>query len=1351
MARLADAASSAMSTPAMVVNDAMGSASRPRGSTCATMDAPRGDARIFARVRPLCVTLLRHTTAPRLAPEVATTLGQIVDIVRDAQRDAELAPALLHYLFYPLAQLLRREEGIQGVPDRVRELTFVLLSCLARDWWHVWTWDKVQVPPDASLQQVRAWQEWEQLLLLGVMALSERVRGSDASMLAIAQFLVQLLQPRTQTSEPGAYEWDGTSELPSLDHMDDDEDTHEWQIYPAHQHTQAARNDRACVGALSHVLKLGLDTALDAARPREVRQAMLELASVASLTWIVGDTHVLVHGPRLAMDATLAYYATPHAAQEACALRASPIVPGVVSSAVKLVAGRVPASGALVAQALQLLAAMLVVCLADVVTAPLRHEPEARPLRLEDFAQRVADDASVGDSDAETASDVDTPATSIADTDTSLRTPDWLQRTMRPVLVALLALEVRHTHDYAAAQYALIDCAALVLERLPATVASAWREVAGDAGPHDPLHHLLRVVLDVGVASQRTRVAAHAHAAVERLVAADAPAWLARLGDEWAWAVDALPGALRGVHDAQIVQCAGRAASIATLCGTSLASAQLGDVRRGLLAHVRAPTDVAHWGSALASALAMHDGMAADVADDAAPFALRPRCAPLEPGSIAAVAAMCSALGEAVAGLLVRASASASAPLPYQHVFASLVYFVREGCAHRTVVLDDAGAQRSAVAHLFVANEQMQRVAAVLAAPEIEARMARSDGRALRKPVHALAKAVVQDVLDAWRDDRDEELAPRAARDERAVAPVADDVPTMQRGLTPSEGPGDVDEHLALRAGQALDVGFVEHGRLDRAPRAEPARRLERAAGLHALSDALLLALLAAAAALLGPSFRPWLLHTLYPVLSAMGSPHAVVRTTARHALDRIAHACAYPSAASCVLHHADYVLGAASYRLVAGLHAELRAGAAQMQLAGALQRMPTDAARTPSSLLGARAAPWVLVQVLEMLGADAVPQVEDAVDEVLDALDRFHGYDDVADGLLAVLARVMHVLASTEAPAPAPKLEAPTQNDPLARLASWLARRDAPAPDDDGATSGAPDAVPDVDDAGHDAMNEDPNPPASRLQAIVAQIAERCVPFLSHASTAIRVRALHTLADAVRILAPQERTAELYPVLHRAWPLVMARLGVRTTQRMPPARATGPDALPSELDAGVWEAAVQLVGVLGAYAPDVFGKPIVEQAWPRFARLLWVLEAPPGGAAPGAAARRGVRDVPSSTADALVVHERHTVRVWDVHTALGRVACAVLDALRQVLEGRGAHMPAAVLWAMATHPVVLDALDVRQAPPVRALGVRLFRALAQADANLVWVVARAVAGAGAPTFLARRDARLVPLAEVWG
>ncbi|WFC93769.1 hypothetical protein MBRA1_000392 [Malassezia brasiliensis] len=1313
------------------------------------MDAPRGDARIFVRVRPLCVTLLRHTTAPRLAPEVATTLDQIVEVVRDAQRDADLAPALLHYLFYPVAQLLRREEGIQGVPDRVRERTFVLMSCLARDWWHVWTWDKVQAAPDAPLQQVRAWQEWEQLLLLGVMALSARVHGSDASMLAIAQFLMQLLQPRTQTSKPGAYEWDGTSELPSLDLMDDDEGAHEWQIYPAQQHTRAARDDRACVGALSHVLKLGLDTALDAARPRELRQAMLELASVASLTWIVGDTHVLVHGPRLAMDATLAYYAAPHAAQEACALRASPIVPGVVSSAVKLVAGRVPASGALVAQALQLLGAMLVVCLADVVTAPLRHEPEARALRLEDFAQRMADDASVGDSDAETASDVDTPATSIADTDTSLRTSEWLRRTMRPVLVALLALEVRHTHDYAAAQHALIDCAALVLECLPATVASAWRDVAGGTGTHDPLHHLLRIVLDVGVASGRTRVVTHAHALIERLVAADAPAWLARLGDEWMWAVDVLPGALRGVQDTQVIQSAGRAGSIAALCGTALAATQLSNVRRGLLAHVRGPADVARWGSALAIALAVHDGMATDVADDAAPFVLRPQCAPLEPSSVAAFASMHAALGEAVASLLVRASATATAPLPHQHVFASLEYYVREGCAHRTAALDDGGAQRFAVACLFAANEQMQRVVAVLATSELEARMARSDGRALRKPVHALAKTVVQNVLDAWHEDRDEELAPHTARSERAVGPVADDVPTMQRGLTENDGPGDLDEHLALRAGQALDVGFVEHGRLDRAPRAEPARRIERAAGLHALNEALLLALLAGAAALLGPSFRPWLLHTLYPVLSAMGHPHAVVRTTARHALDRIAQACAYPSAASCVLHHADYVLGAASYRLVAGLHAELRAGAVQMQLAGALQRRPTDTARTPSSLLGARAAPWVLVQVLEMLGAEAVPKVEDAVDEVLDALDRFHGYDDVADGLLAVLARVMHVLARTEAPSPAPRLDVPTPSDPLARLATWLARRSAPAAEVDDAAPEKPDAAPDMDAAGHDAMNEDPNPPASRLQTIVAQITERCVPFLSHRSAAIRARALHTLADAVRILAPQERTAELYPVLHRAWPLVMARLGVRTTQRMPPARPTGVDALPSEQDASVWEAAVQLVGVLGAYVPDVFGKPIVEQAWPRFTRLLWVLEAPAGGNVPRATGQQALRGRDAS--HALVVHERRTVRIWDVHTTYGRVGCAVLDALRQVLEGRGAQMPASVLWAMATHPVVLDALDERQAPPVRALGVRLFRALAQADANLVWIVARAVAGVGAPAFLARHDARLVPLAEVWG
>lgn len=1291
------------------------------------MAPSEGEARAFQAVRPLCVTLLRHTAAPSLAKEAHATLAQLANATRAAQADASLQPALIHYIFYPLSQLLRmRDNGLYGLPDRVRELTFDVLGTLARDWWRAWTWDKVQNTENPAIGSVQAWQVWEQLLLLSAMALSangtDAEKNSDATVLAIARFLTQLLQPRQQAPrEERDWEWDGVSDLPSLDAMDEDgNESLTIQIYPCAQHTNAARGSRTCVGALSHLLKLAMDTAREPARPASLRTAMIDVATATGITWLGGDTQILHHGPAYAMQETAAYYATPGWDKEAVAVRTTPILPGVVSSMLKIVAGHA-APGPVVARALTLLTATLVACLADVVTAPLRTPPPAPPTvhRLEAFAH--SEDES--DSDMASVSDVDTPATSVADSEAPIRDAQWLQRSMRPVLIALFTLDLYQTRDYAEAEHALIDCAASALQLLPDTLTQAWHDAVGEPSTHDPLHRLLRMLLDLASAARRRNVMEHARAAISGLVERAPALWLGRLGQELVLALESLPGAVRGVRDTDVVHHAERVGTIAEMTGTVLAKVQLEHANLAFLAEFRSASDVRRWSEALMNALSIHDRMAPADADEADGLGLRPQCPPLEHGSVEAIGRMLYACGSAVATLLVGA-ARGGATVRYHHAFAALLAFVQDGCKARTA---SGAAQRSAIASLYAANEHLRGLVAEISTPELEAYIARNEGRGLRKPVHALARFLTQQILGAWNDDRDEEHAPDLAQDEKAVATTEDTAPEMVRGM-----PNERDNTPRLEAGKALDVAFVDSVRLDHMPAAAPERRVEQRVALGGMGDALLLAMLAGAAALLGAQFRPQLLHALYPVLSACGSEDRVVQTTARHALDRIAEACAYPNAASCVLHHADYVLGAASHRLVAGLHAELRAGLTQMQLAQSMR-----GARMHSSLLGARAAPWVLVQVLEMLGSEVLPLVEDAVDEVLDALDRFHGYDDVCDGLLAVLARVLHVLAAEQPPAPqAPP--AKTERDPVADLVSWLAQRAAPEEPTDAPIDEDP--------------NEDPNPPAARREAVVAQIVSRCVPFLSHASPILRARALAMLADGVCILASAQRTADLYPVLHRAWPMIMARLGMNTTQRRTLPHLRGHDAqqrlreaLPSEQDANVWMQATSLIGTISTYASDVFGKMVVEQAWPRWARLLYVLEQL-------TAARPHARALPSGAQGdgALAPKTQHTFRVYDVHGTLGQVLLAILASLRALLVSRGERVPSDVVWAMATHPVLVDTLDARQPAAVSQAGLALYRAMAHTDANLVWVVLRAVASDAAPAYLRRDAMRLVPLAPIW-
>ncbi|WFD42504.1 hypothetical protein MPSI1_001149 [Malassezia psittaci] len=1317
-----------------------------------------GEAQTFVVVRPLCVTLLRHTTAPKLGNEIISTLQELLRVLGDVQRHGTLAPPLIHYIFYPLSQLLRREEGIKALPDRIRELTFKLLECLTKDWWQAWTASKLQASSSASLQEVSAWQIWEQLLLLGVMALSEHVRGSESCTLAISRFLIQLLQPRNEAAQTGQYEWDGESDLPSLDTVDESNGVSCFQIYPSDGHTRAARDDRACVGALSHIIKLALDMSLDSTHPNSLRCEMVKLASVASMTWLVGDRYLLVHDAQFSVSNALTCYKTASEEKDICATRASPIIPGIISSMIKLVGGRVQATGELVSHAYKLLASVLVVCVSDVVTAPLRSPTDRPTLRLEDFAQDFHEESVLSDTDTDLAFESETPATSIADTDSGLRNAAWFERTMHAVLLALLSLDVNQSRDYAAAEHAMIDCLLCVLQLMPETISAAWHDAMGDSSAQSPLCRLLSHLLDLGSRNRRSSVQTHALESIQTLFLDHPELWLERLGNVMDVALSLLPGAIRGVHDEQVVRNALRIETAATLCGSTLASCQLEYTRVGFLSHFRTHAQVESWGDTLMAALSAFDAMTFDDVSSLDGLLLRPHCPPLEPGSLAAIGAMFRACGRTVASLLVQIARPNSTPLPYSKAFASLMYFVQEGCHCRTRSKRQAVSQRRSVACLFAANEQLAAIAELIATPEHEAFLMRNEGRPLRKPVHALAKTITQLVLDAWNEDREEELYAAISEpkvEETAIVQPVEDTAELTRGLQLDNMEIDQSPGLQLKAGKALNTDFVDSARLGQISKVRHDTQLQRKAGLAAMSDALLLSILASCASLLGPQFRSCLLHTLYPLLSALASPSEDLARSAQCALDQIARACAYANAESCVMHHADYVLGAASHRLVVGLSAELRAGLTQMQLADAMHNTAKQI-RAQGSLLGARTAPWVLVQVLEMLGVDALPKVEDAVEEVLDALDRFHGYDEICDGLLAVLARMLHLVAShqkQDGNSKATKEQLTNDKDPVTRFREWFISRDPiqseeafglPAEDDLSSKSAA------APESANDAMNEDVDSPATRLQSIVTQIVSRSVPFLSHASALIRMRALQVLADSVRVLGPEQRTAELYPVLHRAWPLIMARLGTNTTRRTDPhfvstGRDRAQQMLPSEQDSRVWINATQLVGLVGGAAPEVFGKMIVEQAWPRWKRLLDVLEHP---------IERKQTSLPVQMASEnqhdLISTANSCFRIYDQHSTLGNVLLEVMRSLQQVINARQSHFPTETLFAIATYPTFQNTLDARQCTLFGRVGVSLYRTLRQVNEPLAWVVLRAVTSDCPPDYLRRNDLQITSLASIW-
>ena len=1240
----------------------------------------------FQKLRPVCVNLLRLINKAPDDNALEDALAQLhvcLEVV-----DA-LTPSLVHYVFYPVSQLLNtHENGIFSFPNRVRTLIFRVLAQLATDWWQTWTWAHIQSCSKAetcptTISGSPDWRVWEQLLFLGVMTLSGGPRSSPVqnnyeTREATAQFLARVLQPRISQLPPSNdhWEWDGVSSLPSLEEFDGPN-----QIYPATQHVAAVRDSRASSGALAHALKLALDMSREPSAPASLCRTALTLVGIVSISWMGGCTLVLDN--TMQVDHSALRERAIHADTIACSERLRMILPGVASSLVK-VATRA-SSAVNVAYAVDLLTAMLVLCLQDPLTAPYRTNSldSEVPSSLEDFGKLDINSLMSPNSELEeetetlsAKSEMSTPATSI--TSDAIEN-SWLERTMNPVLIALKALVPLGERNDVPVQLAMTRMAHTLLTCMPETLQWARQDMEAD-----PCEDLTCTLLDMSCDWHTERVTQQARDAVRAL----GSSLLVLMDRIMTHALLSLASAVKRIHDADVQMHARRVRMCASLLSHDLLDVQMGSPHMAFLRVASHHGDFHWWFDALMQAFCVHELTNGVMAADTIPY-IRPALGQLEPGSMYALGRMWFAWGEATAVLLCAAVQRRSALSPrYQSAFSLPLYAMHVARMCRITDINRARV------HLLVVNEVMLGTSHILTTRDLETWMTLPEGRALRKAAHGFARHVVHELQHAWHAEVEEKEEPEM---QEVVESIPTSDTTMVRGL-----PAFTDRIGRLNAGPALDVSFVDSARIDvsnlksKGPEmAKKERALERRNAMRDHCDALSLCILASAASLLGVSCRPLLLQILYPVLGAFGRRDEVVRNAAQYALERMSDACAYPSIQSCILHHTDYVLGAASHRLISGLRSELYAGLSIAPI------RPTQ----QTVLMSARAAPWVLVQVIQMLGAEAVPWVEDAVDEVLAALDQFHGHEDVCDGLLAVLARLVAVLAPMQPPK---ERIQPKMKSPIEDFRQWLEMHMTGTSRDE---SLADLSVPDED------ANQDANPAPNRLQSVLNEILIRCIPFLSHGSAYLRMRALDMLRDGVAILAPQERTAELYPVLDRAWPLILARFGTSATSV----------SLNVEYDVNVWIHATGLVSTIAQHVSEGFGRRILKDIWPQWRQMLYTL-------CTDRSAQPRVMPRPERGA----VAKRAHVHLYNQHATEGQVLFAILEALKSIASSIGQKMENAVLWDMATHPRLLDTLDVRQPGKIRNAGVIMYQSFIQADDMTLWTILRAVAGQGAPWYLQR-------------
>jgi hypothetical protein len=346
------------------------------------------------------------------------------------------------------------------------------------------------------------------------------------------------------------------------------------------------------------------------------------------------------------------------------------------------------------------------------------------------------------------------------------------------------------------------------------------------------------------------------------------------------------------------------------------------------------------------------------------------------------------------------------------------------------------------------------------------------------------------------------------------------------------------------------------------------------------------LRILSTCATLLSSSFEPYLLQALYHIL-AHTSPtaHPLLREYAQLALSRIASATTYASPQNLILANVDYVVNSVSQRL-------------------SISRLDP-------------AAPLVLVEMIRLVGEPIVPMVQDLVEDVFEALDDYHGYEEVTVGLWAVLDALMRVMAGTIIEAEVEnegkpnvlidKIIKPGSDMEWERFTEWYSQRQRELPSTSPLSphphnpfdilppleSDDPTQPPADSDPDRDAAEDTPKLPPTRSQLVGSQILAKALYFLTHSSPFLRTRVISLLTSSIPLLCSPSsltdltstREGDLLPVIHRAWPYLLNRL----------------------LDQEVY-VVVETMGLmerLAEFVGEFMSRRILEDVWPRYKGIL--------------------------------------------------------------------------------------------------------------------------------------------------
>jgi len=294
-------------------------------------------------------------------------------------------------------------------------------------------------------------------------------------------------------------------------------------------------------------------------------------------------------------------------------------------------------------------------------------------------------------------------------------------------------------------------------------------------------------------------------------------------------------------------------------------------------------------------------------------------------------------------------------------------------------------------------------------------------------------------------------------------------------------------------------------------------------------------------------TYRPSLMETLYPVLSFLASPNAILRSHAMTALNNLAHTCQYTSTTDLLISNVDYLVNSIAWKL-------------------------NTYSLSPE-------APQILRMMVHLCGTELMPYLDDLIQSIFAALDSYHGYPEWVETLFGALKAMVDVsvkqpqLAITqgkEVPVhQKPATPISTKTDILNDLQARKRRKldfDRPADEPpskaphrpwtdalDGPSFPKPSEEADEElettindeDTGTLApmkpSTEEEDKKLTKSHTLLLNIATSTIPHLSSPSPRVRHLLLDMLKDISPLLCRDEKS--FLPLINAIWPVIVPRL----------------------------------------------------------------------------------------------------------------------------------------------------------------------------------------------------------------